>query len=218
MVRFMSDTPYARLEQEMQHIPGFRPRGSGMIISQFSGCSERQRHPCERIVAGCVPFNTLLGVMAEEVAVSPFVSRVGRLTAGRNPCLFQHGHRERFLAMGEKCSRTMEESATCSAVYLLSADRFLWSRALEKVDREGMHFTEIRIHGVDLDGYVLFHMARDLYQGSRHIRLSELTDPELVSDWAFEKIMTACVIRRYGSSVLREEERSIGENKIGQQR
>lgn len=32
VVRFMSHTPYAGLEQEMQHIPGFRPRRSGMVI------------------------------------------------------------------------------------------------------------------------------------------------------------------------------------------
>ena len=103
------------------------------------------------------------------------------------------------MAMEEKCSRAIEEAATCSAVYLLSADRFLWSRALEVIDQEEIHFSKIHIHGVDLDGYVLFHMARDLYQGSRHVRLSELTDPELVSDRIFEWIMTACVIRRHGS-------------------
>jgi hypothetical protein len=38
----------------------------------------------------------------------------------------------------------------------------------------------------------------------------------LVSDRAFEWIMTACVIRRHGSRVLREEERSIDRSKIGQ--
>lgn len=215
MVRFMSDTRYAGLEQEMQHIPGFRPRRSGMIISHLSGCPENKDSPCERFVAGRVPFYELLEVLAEEVAVSPFVSRVCRLTGRTNPCFFQNGHRERFLAMGEKCSRAIEEAATCAAVYLLSADRFLWSRALEAIDREGIHFTRIHIHGVDLEGYVLFYMARDLYQGSRHIRLSELTDPELVSDRAFERIMTACVIRRYGSRVLREEESGFDKNKIG---
>lgn len=161
-------------------------------------------------------FMSFWEVLAEEVAVSTFVSRVCRLTGRRNPCFFQSGHRERFLAMGEKCNRAIEEAATCSAVYLLSADRFLCSRALAAIDQEGIHFSKIHIHGVDLDGYVLFHMARDLYQGSSHIRLSELTDPELVSDRVFEWIMTACVIRRHGSRVLREEERSIDRSKIGQ--
>ena len=88
--------------------------------------------------------------------------------------------------------------------------------ALAAIDQEEIHFSKIHIHGVDLDGYVLFHMARDLYQGSRHVRLSELTDPELVSDRIFEWIMTACVIRRHGIRVLREEERRIDRSRIGQ--
>jgi len=93
MIRFMSDTRYAGLEKEMQHIPGFRPRRSGMVISHLSGCLENQRSPCERRVTDCVPFYELLEVLAEEVAVSTFVSRVCRLTGRRNPCFFQNGHR-----------------------------------------------------------------------------------------------------------------------------
>ena len=194
MIRFMSDTRYAGLEKEMQHIPGFCPRRSGMVISHLSDCLENQRSPCERLVTDYVPFYELLEVLAEEVAVSTFVSRVCRLTGRGNPRFFENGHRERFLAMGEKCSR-----------------------ALAAIDQEEIHFSKIHIHGVDLDGYVLFHMARDLYQGSRHVRLSELTDPELVSDRIFEWIMTACVIRRHGIRVLREEERRIDRSRIGQQ-
>ena len=49
----------------------------------------------------------------------------------------------RFLAMGEKCSRAIGEAATCSAVYLLSADRFLCSRALAAIDQEEIHFSKI---------------------------------------------------------------------------
>ena len=33
--RFMSDTPYAGTEQEMQRIPGFHSRGTGMAVSHF---------------------------------------------------------------------------------------------------------------------------------------------------------------------------------------
>ena len=34
MIRFMSDTRYAGLEKEMQHIPGFCPRRSGMVMKR----------------------------------------------------------------------------------------------------------------------------------------------------------------------------------------
>ena len=67
MIRFMSDTTYAGVEQEMQHIPGFRPRRSGMVISHLSGCLENQRSLCESHVTDCVPFYELLEVLAEEI-------------------------------------------------------------------------------------------------------------------------------------------------------
>lgn len=60
MIRFMSDTRYAGLEKEMQHIPGFCPRRSGMVISHLSDCLENQRSPCERLVTDYVPFYELL--------------------------------------------------------------------------------------------------------------------------------------------------------------
>ena len=73
------------------------------------------------------------------------------------------------------------------------------------VNPEGIDFPAIHIHGVDLDGYVLFHTAKDLYAGTKHISLSELTDPELVSDSAFRLLVTAFLIRRYGAEVLSAE-------------
>lgn len=205
VVRFMSHTPYAGLEQEMQHIPGFRPRRSGMVVSQLPDDTKKQDCLRGHISDGCIPFHKLLEVLAEEVAVSPFVRRVNRLTGMKEPCFFRNGHRERFFMMLGRCIHKSEEPALCAAIYLLSADRFLWGRALYAVDQDEIQFSEIHIHGVDLDGYVLFYMARDLYRGSQHISLSELIDPELVSDQVFERIVTACLIRRYGSVVLQEE-------------
>ena len=73
VVRFMSHTPYAGLEQEMQHIPGFRPRRSGMVVSQLPDDTKKQDCLRGHISDGCIPFHKLLEVLAEEVAVSPFV-------------------------------------------------------------------------------------------------------------------------------------------------
>ena len=218
MIRFMSDTRYAGLEKEMQHIPGFRPRRSGMVISHLSGCLENQRSPCERRVTDCVPFYELLEVLAEEVAVSTFVSRtVCRLTGEKKSVLFfkmviENGFWlwERSVTEPLKKQRPVLRSIFFPQIDFCGAEH--WEMLIEM----GYILQKSSIHGVDLDGYVLFHMARDLYQGSSHIRLSELTDSELVSDRAFEWIMTACVIRRHGSRVLREEERSIDRSKIGQ--
>lgn len=205
VVRFMSDTPYARLEQEMQHIPGFRPRKSGMIVSHLSDGSKKQDCLCGHISDGGIPFHKLMEVLAEEVAVSPFARRMNRLTGIKESCFFRNGHRERFFMMLRRCIHKTEEPVLCAVTYLLSADRFLWGRALYAVTQAQIKFSKIYIHGVDLDGYVLFYMARDLYRGSQHVSLAELIDPELVSDQVFEQIVIAFLICRYGNVVLQEE-------------
>lgn len=73
----------------------------------------------------------------------------------------------------------------CAALYLLSADRFLWGKAISAIEPDIIHFQKIHIHSVDLNGYVLFHTAKDLYQETKHISLSELVDLELVGDMTF---------------------------------
>lgn len=70
-----------------------------------------------------------------------------------------------------------------------------------------IRFQEIRIHGVDLDGYVLFHTAKDLYKGTCHISISELIDPELVSEDTFRLVVSSFLIRRYETGVLFTAER-----------
>lgn len=109
------------------------------------------------------------------------------------------------MVMRDKCEKKAEETAMCASMYHLSADCFLWGRALVAVDGEQIYFSKICIHGVDLEGYVLFYMAHDLYRRTQHITLSELTDAELISDRAFEWIITTYLIRRYRSAVLQEE-------------
>lgn len=207
--RFMGDTPHAYFEMEMQQIPGFRPRASGMSVSRFSYASSGC--PCVRSVAGCVPFSRLLEQFAMEVAVSPFVARVSRLSAKNPPVFFLVGHRSRFDRIWENRGQGIEENAMCAAVYLLSADRFLWGKSVGAIEPDRIRFQEIQIHGVDLDGYVLFHTARDLYEGTCRISLSELVDPELVSEDAFRLVLSAFLIRRYGVGILCAERRGIHE-------
>ena len=223
-VRFMGNMPDAALEIEMQQVPGFRPRGSGMVVSQrqcrcrgytdsgecrrkrgTEGTEDRSACPCGRFLAASRPFGELMEQFAAEVAVSPFVARVSRVSARNPPAFFLAGHKGRFDRLWENHENAADEDAMCAAVYLLSADAFLWGRAFPAVGPDIIRFHEIRIHGVDLDGYVLFHTAKDLYKGTCHISLSELTDPELVSEDAFRLVVSSFLIRRYGTGVLAAE-------------
>lgn len=223
--RFMRGTPYAALEIEMQRPPGFRPRKSGMIISrcvcgtQDCGCSlcahkekngtgqtaKRCACLCERILAGCTPLSKRMGDLTAEAARKPFAARVARMSEDFSSIFFLAGHQERFDRLW--CRNSGQEDAMCAALYLLSADCFLWGKSVPAVRPGTICFKEIQIHGVDLGGYVLFHTAKDLYQGTQHISLSELTDSELVGDEIFRLIIHALLIRRYGLEAISAERR-----------
>lgn len=220
ITQFMRNTKYANTEFEMQLIPGFTPRRSGMSVSRFeysardcdcSACTyQGRKKKCtspaqciclrERLVAGCVPLTELLGVLTTEVPERPFVARVSRLSRQPLSIFENDNHQMRFKAA--HTANLTGSAGQTAAVFLLTADPFLWSKARLAVAPGKIDFPAIHIHGVDLDGYVLFHTAKDLYAGTKHISLSELTDPELVSDEAFRLIVTAFLIRRYGAEVL----------------
>lgn len=67
--------------------------------------------------------------------------------------------------------------------------------------RRSICFQDIRLHGIGEDGYALFHAAKDLYCSTTHISLSELADPEVISDEVFRLIVDALLIRRYGAAI-----------------
>lgn len=212
--KFMGGTPLAQIEIEMQRIPGFTPRKSGMMVSRFSynpvntlkteknsqcnpeGCT----CPQKRFAAGGVPLNELLEEISVEVNARPFEARMSNLTRQTIQLFREHGHCLRYEAARQ--ANLIGVAHQTAAVFLLTADSFLWNKSRQAVTSEGVCFSDIRIHGVDLDGYVLFHTAKDLYSGTKRISLSELTDPELVSDEAFRLIVLAFLIRRYGAEVL----------------
>lgn len=226
--RFMNNTKYANTEFEMQLIPSFTPRHSGMSVSRFeysardcdcTDCAYKTRKgKCasltgcvclrERLVAGCVPLTELLGVLIKEVPEQPFVARVSRLLRQPLPIFETGDHQIRFEAAYR--ANLTGSAGQLAAVFLLTADPFLWSKARLAANPEGIDFPAIHLHGVDLDGYVLFHTAKDLCAGTKHISLSELTDPELVSDSAFRLLVTAFLIRRYGGgSTFRRKEQGM---------
>lgn len=213
-VRFMENTPTSDFEIEMQRIPGFRPRGRGIVVS----CCEKNEtgrrgkegaRQSKRCFSVSCNFGELMEQFAMEVAVSPFVDRVSHIAAKKPSVFFLAGHRGRFERLWEKHGNAADEDAMCAAVYLLSADPFLWGKAYPAVDSDIIRFQEIVIRGVGLDGYVLLHTAKDLYKGTCHLSLSELIDPELVGDDTFRLVISAFLIRRYGPVVLSAAERKM---------
>lgn len=220
--KFMDETPLAGMEAQMQQIPGFRPRKGGISISrlempktQGSRQTEGQGdcgppgRPCGSPGEGCGRLSSLLGRFTGEVDFGPFTDRVSRLDGSAGDIYRDESHRRRFQEQWKGQGAVPDRDAMCAALYLLTADPALWGMAAQAVQPELIDFAAICIRGIGLDGYVLFHSAKDLYKGTNRLSLSELTDPELVSDGTFWTVITAFLIRRYGAEAL-EEERSSG--------
>lgn len=57
-----------------------------------------------------------------------------------------------------------DESAWCAALYLLTSDLFLWSKAEAAVHSDLIDFSSIHIHGVDLDRLCFVSYGKGLIQ------------------------------------------------------
>lgn len=186
----------------LQQTPGFRSRKSGIIVN---------RDAAEPMAGSrfdvCCPFEELLALFAAEVAVTPFVARVSHVSAKNREVFPRNGHRSRFGCLWNGRKMKTDRNENCAAIYLLSADRFLWGKAVAAIQEDTIQFQKIQIGGADLQVYVLFHAAKDLYQGTNHIKLSELLNPKLIDDDLFYLLLIAFLIRRYGEGVLSVERR-----------
>ena len=116
-------------------------------------------------------------------------------------------HRNSFysLLMGKRAKALQHTPNYAAAVFLLSADEELWDRVCKNVLDTGIYFDRIRLGGVTLEQYILFHAAKDVYNGTKHIRLSELTDRDLIPDEILRLIVNAFVIEKCGVEIVKQE-------------
>lgn len=120
---------------------------------------------------------------------------------------YDRRHRNDFssLLLGRRKKNLCGFPNYAAAVFLLSADENLWEKVSKQVLDTGIYFDRIRLGSVTLEQYILFHAARDVYLGTKHIRLSELTDRELIPDEILRLIVNAFVMERYGVDIVERE-------------
>ena len=88
-----------------------------------------------------------------------------------------------------------------SAIYLLTADYKLWNSTKKYILKNTIVFNNIRLNGISINGYTLFCCAKDLYCGTKHLTIADITDKSLISQSQFELIHNAMMIRRFGLEV-----------------
>lgn len=86
----------------------------------------------------------------------------------------------------------------------MSADEELWEKVCKNILDTWIYFDRVRLGGVTLEQYILFHAAKDVYNGTKHIRLSKLTDRDLIPDEILRLIVNAFVIEKCGVEINQE--------------
>ena len=198
----MQETALRELESGMRQIPGFSPRRSGIIRGR-----PEQMQP--------VPYGELVRFFLEEIPPSRLAVRIINLkNRGEvKEFMFRSGqHKKRFreICGSGEYDFLHSDHGQAAAVFLLSADTFLWGRAKPCITKQGIRYRKMAVHGIEPDGYALFCAAKEMCGGTPRLSLSELGDPELIGDRLLQVILTGILISRHGIGIMAEKEEKKG--------
>ncbi len=195
---FCSSPQLCVLERQMQQPPGYRPRGGGIWIMNEAEWRNRGNY---LEIVDCV---------VSRMQMEHLKRRIEEIfcEAGQKLIFSSPAHKEKYLLLmrGKRADIFCSHPNYAAAVFLLSAEDGLWERAKQHVTDTGIYFDRIRLGGVTLEQYILFHAAKDVHNGTKHIRLSELADRELVADSLLRLIVNAFVIQKCGVGMTKQEE------------
>lgn len=199
---FLQETALRELESGMRQIPGFSPRRSGIIRGR-----PEQMQPA--------PYGELVRFFLAEIPPSRLTVRIINLKSRGEvkEFMFRSGqHKKRFREIcgnGDYVSLCADHGRA-AALFLLSADTFLWDRAKTCITKDGIRYKEMAVHGIEPDGYALLCAAKEMCGGRPGLSLSELGDPELISDRLLQVILSGILISRHGIGITAEKEEKKG--------
>ncbi len=218
---FVRDTPQADLEKMMMAVPNFGPRGSAHAVlcryrpqasdMDCRNCLQYRRgcqsviclYLTERLQAGAV---TLEELIAETVRSwkYPKLTRRAMDIARR----VKEFHFEDRLHIARMRRMTEWEDADVNnrwlaAVYLLTAHTPLWQQTLAAVTLGRIDFSRVQWNGANVQDYVLYRTAKEIYSGTLGAASEELADRKLVGDGTLLLILSAALIARYGPEVMK---------------
>ena len=172
---FMRDTPLYQMEQMMMTPPYFKPRGHSLRRSGFR--YQAKDVDCEY----CMNYSR------------------------RNLCpLYQQSlqffrtdeHRRRWMHWRTRYHRLSQRNQ--AALFLLTAYDDIWRRVIWKVEDNGFDFDSVRLAGIQPELYSVYQAAKAISIGSQNITIADLASRELVTDEAFQLIICALLLAKYG--------------------
>lgn len=197
--RFLSETDSAVFEALMQESRPCLPsrERTGMAVSCFFCRSDGKRSDYHKILKN----------MWFRIPDHQFNRRVEEMLSETDGSVYRDKEHERRFKnlVGHRQILAMDKNPSyAAALYLLSADGYLWGKAQDAITMSQVLFEDIQLGGINVRGYILFHLAKDLYFRSECVKISDLTDRSLVDRRLFAVLLTGCFIREHGLGVVEQ--------------
>ena len=161
--------------------------------------------PClaERMEAGVVGYAE---AVAELFPYRPrLTARIMRLAESFPGIMWQdNAHRKRMetlrLLLG--CRKERDTPEFFAALYLLTSSKELADRTFNCFFRGGIDFRYARRRGISQHDYTLLMGAKSLYCGTDEVTKGDFAEPQIIGDEAFQLLINALLIARYGEDAL----------------
>lgn len=190
------------IENIMQEIPNFLPKGNGGTVL---------KKEMEDYIRGQPPpdnYEEMMSALMAGIGYKPLGERVSRYlkeSEGKAVSYRNDKHKEVFEEITAKMDK--QNYALLSALYLLTADYRLWKIMKHHVQKNAVDFAGVSLKGIHENGYTLYCVAKDLYLGTKHLSVSDLADTELIRPQIFMLVCNAMAVRRFGMKAVRLVER-----------
>ena len=217
---FMRDTPLFHLEQQMMTPPNFKPRGHGLRRPAFryqakdvdcQYCTNySQENLCPLCECICLGERIEAGTLSlEKVIQDCFRGKLRmrlwkRLAQEIYPYPLRSfrsdEHRNRWMHWRTRYRRLSQRNQ--AALFLLTAYDDIWRRVIWKVEDDGFDFDSVQLAGIVPELYSVYQAAKSISTGSQNITIADLASRELVTDEAFQLIICALLLAKYGDVIL----------------
>lgn len=171
---FCSSPQLCMLERQMQQPPGYRPRGQGICIMNAEEWKSRGN------------YTELVDCVISSMQMEHLKKRISEIFEKEDKEIIFGSMKHRkdfyFLLTGRRGKNLCMYPNYAAAVFLLSADEKLWDKVHRQVLDTGIYFDRIRLGGVTLDQYILFHAARDEFVTLRKFLTMEEFKSEHLSE------------------------------------
>ena len=182
------------IERMMTSAPSSRPKGHGTYIfgrHKYTAeecdcrlCNHYKKKKCklpkcecieERIEALAVGYAEFMKHTLAPITNKAFQKRFAKYINDESEMVFMlyrgNAHKEMFERAIER-SRT-SDNAMLSSLYLLTADKYLWSKVRSAIGNSAINFSAVRLGDISTDAYTLYMTTRDLYSGMKAVEIAK---------------------------------------------